>query len=230
MSEAPAQKREAPSVLPDRVVPSGAHGRLLIAATELFAARGYHGVSVRDLATHMGVKPSSVYAHYSSKEQLFSKVVSLANEELSTTLRDALLRADPSPSRTLADLVRAYVTFHAEYPLLAIVGHNDLHVLSGASLHRVSQLRRQAVELILSVIERGNADGDFSCAKPHLAVAAVAGIGIRVAAWYRSPDWPWDQVVDNYAEVMAEWMPTYTVEELADEYASYVLALVNSRS
>jgi AcrR family transcriptional regulator len=170
-----------------------------------------------------------VYAHYPSKEELFCHVVSVANEEISHRLRDALVAADPHPARTLADVVRAYVTFHADYPLLATVGHNDLHVLSGPALHKVGQLRRQAVELVLSVVERGNATGDFACDKPHLAVAAIAGMGIRVASWYRAPGRPWDQPVDGYAEVMADFLPACSVQELAEEYTRYVLALVRCR-
>jgi AcrR family transcriptional regulator len=214
------------TLLPERVLPPGAHGRLLCTAVELFAARGYHGVSVRDLAAAMGVKASSVYAHYTSKEELFCRVVSVANEEISHRLRDALLAADPHPASTLADVIGAYVTFHADYPLLATVGHNDLHVLSGPSLHRVTQLRKQAVELVLSIVERGNATGDFACDKPPLAVAAIAGMGIRVASWYRAPGRSWDRPVDSYAEVMAEDLPAYSVQELAEEYTRYVLALV----
>ncbi|WNV85595.1 TetR/AcrR family transcriptional regulator [Umezawaea sp. Da 62-37] len=217
------------ALLPERALPPGAHGRLLCTAVELFAARGYHGVSVRDLAAAMDVKASSVYAHYPSKEELFHRVVSVANEEIAHRLRDALLAADPHPARTLADVIGAYVTFHADYPLLATVGHNDLHVLSGPSLHKVSQLRKQAVELVLSIVERGNATGDFACDKPHLAVAAIAGMGIRVASWYRAPDRSWDRPADGYAEVMADVMPAYTARELADEYTRYVLALVGHR-
>lgn len=230
----PATPPELPTridvtLLPERALAPGAHGRLLCAAVELFAARGYHGVSVRDLAATMGAKASSVYAHYASKEELFCRVVSIANEEISYELRDALVAADPHPARTLAAVIEAYITFHADYPLLATVGHNDLHVLSGPSLHRVTQLRKQAVELVLSIVERGNATGDFACDKPHLAVTAIAGMGIRVASWYRAPQRSWDRPVDSYAEVTAEALPAYSIQELAEEYTQYALALVRYR-
>jgi AcrR family transcriptional regulator len=222
-------RRAAASPVPSRISRSPAHGRLLAAATELFAARGYHGVSVRDLATVMGVKPSSLYAHYASKEELYGDLVLLANEEIATRLREAVLVADPAPDETLAALMRAYVQFHADYPLLGSIGHNDLHVLSAATLREVTQLRKQHVSLFLSTIEHGNETGAFDCKQPWLAVAAIAGMGIRIALWYRAPTDSSESSADSYAAAMEEWVPRFTVDELAAEYVDYALSLVHSR-
>jgi AcrR family transcriptional regulator len=218
----------AGSPIPERIARSAAHGRLLAASTELFAARGYHGVSVRDIATAMGVKPSSLYAHYPSKDELYGDLALLANEEIATRLREAVLVSEPAPVAALAALVRAYVEFHADYPLLGSVGHNDLHVLSPAALRQVTQLRKQHISLFLSVIERGNELGTFDCRQPWLAVAAIAGMGIRVALWYRAPQESAASSADSYAAAMEEWIPRFSVDDLAAEYVDYALALVHS--
>lgn len=39
-------------------------------AVELFARKGYHGTSVRDIAREVGIKESSVYNHFASKEAI----------------------------------------------------------------------------------------------------------------------------------------------------------------
>ena|GEM_PF-755508 len=44
---------------------------ILISATILFAQRGYSAVSIRDIARANGVKPSSLYNHFASKEALW---------------------------------------------------------------------------------------------------------------------------------------------------------------
>lgn len=216
----------AGSPVPARLSRSPAHGRLLAASTDLFATRGYHGVSVRDIATAMGVQPSSLYAHYPSKDELYGDLVLLANEEIATRLREAALVAEPAPDAALAALVRAYVEFHAEYPLLGSIGHNDLHVLAPASLREVTQLRKQHISLFLSTIERGNETGAFHCRQPWLAVAAIAGMGIRVALWFRAPNEQSASSADSYAAAMEEWVPRFSVDDLAAEYVSYALALV----
>ncbi|MDR3207525.1 MAG: TetR/AcrR family transcriptional regulator [Oscillospiraceae bacterium] len=48
---------------------------ILLCATLLFAQKGYDGVSVGELARHIGIKPASLYNHFQSKEDLWKAVV-----------------------------------------------------------------------------------------------------------------------------------------------------------
>lgn len=45
---------------------------ILLEALRLFADRGYDGVAVRDIAAQVGVKQSSLYKHYASKEEILN--------------------------------------------------------------------------------------------------------------------------------------------------------------
>lgn len=47
----------------------------LLAATRLFWARGYDGTSVADLTAAMGISPSSFYAAFGDKKQLFAETI-----------------------------------------------------------------------------------------------------------------------------------------------------------
>jgi AcrR family transcriptional regulator len=59
---------------------------LLSAAKRLFAARGMHGASVRDIAAAAGVNSALVRYHFGSKEGLYCRVV----DELLADFRDVL--------------------------------------------------------------------------------------------------------------------------------------------
>ncbi len=48
---------------------------ILAAALELFATKGLHGTSVRDIARAVGVRESTLYNHFESKEALFDAVI-----------------------------------------------------------------------------------------------------------------------------------------------------------
>ena len=50
-------------------------GRIVAAAFELFAERGYHAVSVRDIAAAVGVKDASLYNHFAGKQAIFDAVL-----------------------------------------------------------------------------------------------------------------------------------------------------------
>ena len=44
--------------------------KIFDAALDLFAERGYDGVSIRDIAAAVGIKESSIYKHYASKAEI----------------------------------------------------------------------------------------------------------------------------------------------------------------
>lgn len=48
---------------------------ILDAALELFADKGFYGVSIRDVARAAGVGVSALYHHFASKDELFAAVV-----------------------------------------------------------------------------------------------------------------------------------------------------------
>lgn len=218
------------SAFPAGTLESGTPGRarLLEASVQLFAARGFHGVSVRDIGDALGAKPSSLYAHFRSKDELFGFLALTANEEIGRSLGEALRNAAPDPASELAALVRAYVEWHATYPTLGIVGHSDLHALSTAALDEVADLRKKTIDLFLGAIDHGNTTGEFTCERPWLAVAAIAGMGIRTSHWYRPPEQPLDSAIDIYAATMQQWVPPVAIDVLAAEYAAYALAIVRT--
>ena len=48
----------------------GTKEKIVNAAISLFSDKGYSKVSVRDIATAVGIKPASLYSHFASKEEI----------------------------------------------------------------------------------------------------------------------------------------------------------------
>lgn len=205
--------------------------RLLEAAVVAFAERGYHGVSVRDLASAVGVKAASVYAHFASKEALLAELVAHAHRTHYVVVRDAILGAGPDPADQLREGVRANVGYHATYPLLAIVANAELHALSNEHRAAVTSVRHDSLVLFLSVIERGNATGAFRCPDPWLALTAIGSMTVRLAWWFR-PAWMRDleSPLSNYPRDAVGWLPEGDddPEVLADAYADFALRIVDA--
>ncbi|HBU13213.1 MAG TPA: TetR/AcrR family transcriptional regulator [Clostridiales bacterium] len=59
---------------------------ILEKALDLFAAGGYDGVSVKDIAGAVGIKDSSLYKHYKSKQQIFETLLQGMNERFEETV------------------------------------------------------------------------------------------------------------------------------------------------
>ena len=84
--------------------------RLLDSAEELFAARGYFGVSVRDITEHAGTRLAAVSEQFGGKEALFRAVLVRRIEPLNDDRR-ARLAALPnrgSQARRLRAVIEAF--------------------------------------------------------------------------------------------------------------------------
>ena len=92
--------------------------KLLEAAAERFAVRGYEGTSIRDIARDVGMLPGSVYYHFRSKEELLLAVHRQGVEHVMRSVRSAVAEAGKDPWERL--------TAAAEGHLEALLGENPL--------------------------------------------------------------------------------------------------------
>ncbi len=73
-------------------------GRILAAATEVFAERGYNDASMGEIATRAGVVASVIYDHFGSKRELAVDLLELHGEAL---IKQTITDLDPAPPREL---------------------------------------------------------------------------------------------------------------------------------
>ena len=104
--QAPFARRRRPAQ--PRLRGAATRERILDAAEELFARRGYHGVSIRDITRDAGVDVALVNYHFGTKEALLDSVLTRRSEVLNAE-RMALLQACMDRARSgapaLADVI-----------------------------------------------------------------------------------------------------------------------------
>jgi AcrR family transcriptional regulator len=77
-----------------RETPQSTKARILLAAQEVFAARGFDGASTREIAARAEVNISSLHYHWESKETLYFAVFERIYQQLVEELRDDFVRPD----------------------------------------------------------------------------------------------------------------------------------------
>jgi len=71
--------------------------RLLDTAAELFAQRGYAGVSMRDIARAVGITQAAIYHHFSNKDALYIAAITYLFEKLTLGIGEQMAAIyDPS--------------------------------------------------------------------------------------------------------------------------------------
>ena len=64
------------------MTPASRRDQILATAAELFAARGFHGVSVADLGAACGISGPALYKHFPSKDAMLAEMLVSISEEL----------------------------------------------------------------------------------------------------------------------------------------------------
>ncbi len=180
---------------------SPARRRLFEAALELFGRRGYHAVSVRDIASSVGLKPMALYAHTPSKQDLLLELVRIAFATHRDRLREALLEVGAEPVTQIRALCRAHVLVHLEHPALARVANREIECLEAEHSEELLRLKADAGRDFLGVLARGQRLGVFAGDDAVLLGYAISSMGIRAPEWWSSyAGGSGEQVADSIAD------------------------------
>ena len=158
---------------------------VLDAAVQNFHRVGYHGTSMRDIATGAGFTVASIYNHFPSKQRILQEImVGILTDALAAT-RSAVLRAGALPHDQLRALMHAWLVFHTERRDEAVVGATEIRSLDPDGRRLVVALRDEQEHLFREVVEHGAETGAFGTPHPAEAVRALIAMGTSVASWYR---------------------------------------------
>ena len=138
--------------------------QILATAAELFASRGYHGVSVADLGAACGISGPALYKHFESKQAVLAEMLVSISEELLRVGRERVDAAD-GPDAALAALVDWHVDFALRHRPLIVVQDRDWESLPQDARERVRALQREYVDLWAAELRRGDASLDLPTAR-----------------------------------------------------------------
>ncbi|MER7918964.1 MULTISPECIES: TetR/AcrR family transcriptional regulator [unclassified Streptomyces] len=185
----------------EEVTPDAAR-RLLVAAVEAFAERGYHATTTRDIAGRAGMSPAALYIHYKTKEELLHRISRIGHDRALDILRTAARREGPATER-LADAVSSFVRWHAGRRTTARVVQYELDALGPEARAEILGLRRQVDAEVRGIVEDGVAAGEFDVLDVQGTTLAVLSLCIDVARWFNidGPRTP-EAVGELYAELV----------------------------
>ncbi|MGW0703673.1 TetR/AcrR family transcriptional regulator [Streptomyces sp. NPDC002867] len=175
----------------DEVTPEAAR-KLLVAAVEAFAERGYHATTTRDIAGRAGMSPAALYIHYKTKEELLHRISRIGHDKALEILSEAY-EGEGTPTERLTEAVRSFVRWHAGRHATARVVQYELDALGDAHRTEIIALRRETDAVVRRLLEEGVAAGEFDVPDVPGTAVAVLSLCIDVARWFntqgrRTPD------------------------------------------
>jgi AcrR family transcriptional regulator len=163
-----------PAVLTARVrAKAERRDALLSSAAQLFAGRGFDGVSIEDLGSSVGVSGPAVYRHFPSKQAVLAALLVGVSEGLLAGGREVVSAAEDDAS-ALAGLVRFHVDFALRDPDVIRVQDRDLGALTPQDRESVRDLQRRYIDLWVDVLARLRPSTD----RAELRLRAQATFGL----------------------------------------------------
>ncbi|TDQ52424.1 SACE_7040 family transcriptional regulator [Actinorugispora endophytica] len=146
---------------------------ILRAAAGLFAARGFHGVSIEDLGRAVGTSGPALYRHFAGKEALLAAILVEISERLA---EEGAARAaeEADPAGALDALLRGHIAFALDEPALITVHDRELENVPEPERRRIRRLQRGYVEQWVAVLARLRPDTP----EPALRAALHAVFGL----------------------------------------------------
>jgi AcrR family transcriptional regulator len=175
--------------------------RIIEAALELFAAKGFQATGIRDIAEAAGVSSAALYHYMGTKSDLLVRVM----VETLTPCLEVVLKACNEldrPESGLVAFVRLHVIASGRYPRQWTVVDNELRSLSGAHRDTALVLRDRIDKVFTDILLAGKRDSVFESTNVALDRLAILEMCNGVVHWYR-PDGPssLDDIADHFAEL-----------------------------
>jgi AcrR family transcriptional regulator len=165
---------------------------VVAAAGRLFAEKGYHGTSMRDLGRELGLLGSSLYAHVESKQDLLVEVVEEGARLFEESAQTALAE-DGTSSERLRSLIAGHVGVMLDNPDVVRTFLNEARMLDEEHRARVIAARDSYEKAFREAIAEGVAGGEFrKDVDPKITSIFILSILNAVERWYR-PSGPLDR-------------------------------------
>ena len=147
--------------------------QILEVAAELFAERGFHGVSIADLGAACGFSGPALYKHFRSKQAILSEMLVSISEEL---LREGRRRvqAAADDKAALASLIDWHARFAVEHKPLIVVQDRDWSALPVEAREKVRSTQLAYVDVWVKVLR----SLDPRLSSDHARARVHAGFGL----------------------------------------------------
>ncbi|MBQ0904367.1 TetR/AcrR family transcriptional regulator [Micromonospora sp. U21] len=136
---------------------------ILEIAVGLFAARGYHGVSMDDIGAAAGVTGPALYHHFAGKEAMLAAALIPVSEGLLAGGRERSTGRPDDPRGVLESLIDFHVEFALANPAVIALHLHELDRLPDEPRRRIRRLQRLYVEewvTVLTALHPGMPDGE----------------------------------------------------------------------
>ncbi len=147
--------------------------QLLSTAAQLFAERGFHGVTVNEIGEACGISGPALYKHFASKDDLLAQSLTSISQQLLSEGRSRSAEAT-SPAAALDALITWHVEFALTHPALIVIQDREWSNLTAKVQQEVREIQLAYIDIWVGTLRELRPELDSTTSRA--AVQAAFGL------------------------------------------------------
>ncbi|MEL6682022.1 MAG: TetR/AcrR family transcriptional regulator [Pseudomonadota bacterium] len=157
--------------------------RILDTALRLIAQHGFSAVSMRQIASEVGVQAGALYNYTPDKQSLLFDMMREHMADLLGALQTVDLQGNAVSQ--LETFTRFHIRFHLPRPDQVFVSYMELRNLSPRNFSVIERMRRDYEDALEAILRQGEAEGVFAVTDTRVATRAIIAMLTGLSHWYR---------------------------------------------
>lgn len=160
-----------------------ARERLINAAVEAFAEKGFAGTTTRDIASRAGMSPAAVYVHHDSKESLLF-TVSLEGHRSALEVINSAAASSTDPVARIRTMVYEFSLWHADHSRVGRIVQWEYHALTPEHRAEVGAIRRSIERTMQDALADGVSQGVLDVDDIPGTAFSLLSLGVDLVRWF----------------------------------------------
>ena len=152
-------------------------------ALHLFAERGYAAVSMRQIASKVGLQAGALYNYFPDKQTILADLLINHMENLLQTWHKQKL--PKKPDKLLEFFVDFHIEYHLNRPEEVFIAYMELRNLNPDNFQKIEKLRNKYERILSEILTVGVNKNLFSCENTKVTSLAIIGMLKEVHTWYK---------------------------------------------
>ncbi len=160
--------------------------KILRISADLISQKGYHGVSLQQIANKTKLHKSSLFHYLKNKEELILRILEASVDQASAKLEKLVGNKELIPKEKLRKAIEEHLTsLLTEHRANATIYLNELRGLSRKNQKEYLTKRKRYQKDFEKIIEGMKGEGYFQGLDPKIVTAGILGMLNWTARWYK---------------------------------------------
>jgi len=150
----------------------------------LFAEQGYAAVSMRQIASQVGIQAGAIYNHFDTKQALLRNLLMRHMHDL-LAASEANIETEFPPVQALERFVRFHIRYHIDKADEVFIAYMELRNLEPDNFREIQVLRQRYERQLRDILRAGSQNNNFKVKDTPVTAMAILAMLTGVNTWFR---------------------------------------------